>query len=465
MKAFPAVAVFLLVVAAVGAGATAAQPASTDPPQAPSSATQPGASGASAALPGTALRDSEAGSDTAVAGDAGANESRAQTTANVSNGPNVSRILALRTTDASTIDVVTIDAGTATAFGTNASTARLRTLAIRERIQRANTSEARREIILDAMNEVEADTDAMSARQQRALEAYVDGDITGKELLVRLARIRAQSAALADRIRMLSDAAEATEDFSLGDADIYPLLYDLRTFDGPVRDAVAAALRGETAETRVYVAANRTGVVLTTIAGGDYVRETYRGDLRNRDGSDVNLTVVREVVAESYPEIWAAAPDSEKTGEGSIGTKLYQVQYAGGSLTAYVDGGTERIFREQQRIALDSFPSGPTRSRTLDLTVRVNRTYAGGPLRIAVVDPATGDPVNAVVKIGREGGESTTIGRTGDDGVLWTLSPRGTYVVTAVDTSSTDVGVISVSPTDPATVAEAYNGTRAESSG
>jgi len=115
----------------------------------------------------------------------------------------------------------------------------------------------------------------------------------------------------------------------------------------------------------------------------------------------------------------------------------------------------ERVFMERQRVDLDAVSAGEATTRTLDLTLTVNRTFPGGPLRVAVIDPRTGDPVDAVVKIGREGGESVDVGTTGDDGTLWTVSPRGEFVVTAVEVGSTEVSTVSVTPTDPVTVDEA----------
>ncbi|MFC7136386.1 hypothetical protein ACFQRB_07225 [Halobaculum litoreum] len=78
--------------------------------------------------------------------------------------------------------------------------------------------------------------------------------------------------------------AEETPDFTLGDDRVTQLEFDLRTFDGPVRSRTAAALAGERgASTRVYVAATESGVTLATVTDGEYVRETFREDLRNRD--------------------------------------------------------------------------------------------------------------------------------------------------------------------------------------
>ncbi|MFC7069151.1 DUF7096 domain-containing protein [Halobaculum lipolyticum] len=359
---------------------------------------------------------------------------------------------------AADIDVVTIEAGTATEFAASGSATRIETMALRERIEAANTTDERQRRILDGLNEVEKDAITLHSRQQTAIEAYTSGTTTARELLVELARIRASAAVLSDRVRVLNDLAEDTDDFGIDETRVFALVYDLRTFDGPVRSRTAAALSGDqSASTRVYVAATGDGVSLATVADGRYIRETYRGDLRDRENTGIDQETAENVTRRSYPELWNATAGSGG-GVGSGGVFILDLEYPNGTLTAFVGGGSERVFMEHQRIDLAGVDTGEQTTRTLDLTLRVNRTFPGGPLRVAVTDPATGEPVNAVVKVGRDGGESTDVGRTGDDGVLWTVSPRGEFVVTVVEVGSTDVSTVPVTPSEPTTVAAALEG-------
>ena len=356
------------------------------------------------------------------------------------------------------VDAVTIDAGTAVGFGADASAARIETVAVRERVENASTSEERQIRILDGLNEIDKQAITLRSRQETAIAAYAAGEITAEELLVELARIRASAAVLESRVELLADLAAETEGFTLDDGRVFPLLYDLRTFDGPVRERTVRALDGDrTATTRVYVAATESGVVLSTVADDRYVRETFRADRHDRGGAGIDEGTAQNVTRRSYPEVYDAAGGTV-SGQGSGGTFLFDLTYPNGTLTAFVGGGTERVFMEHQRVDLAGVSPGPAVSRTLDLTLRVNRTFPGGPLRVAVVDPATGEPVDAVVKLGREGGESVEAGTTGGDGVLWTVSPRGEFVVTVVEVGSTDVSTVGVTPTEPVTVEEAYAG-------
>ncbi|MFC7097988.1 DUF7096 domain-containing protein [Halobaculum marinum] len=372
------------------------------------------------------------------------------------NASGAIRVLELNQSEPATadVDVVTIEAGTATALDANSSAARIETIALRERIEGANASDERQKEILDGLNEVEKDVITLHSERRAAIASYANGDISARQLLVELAEVRASANVLAERVRIVSRLAERSDDVSVDRNRVARLELDLRTFDGPVRSRSANALAGDRlASTRVYVAATEHSVTLSTVVDGQYVRETFRGDLRSRDTRGIDEVTAQNVTAQSYPEIWAAAGGEAAT-LGSGGTFISTLQYPNGTLTAFVGGGSEQVFMEHQQIDLGGIKHGPTATRTLDVSLVVNRTFPGGPLRVAVVDPATGDPIDAVVKIQPEDGASTEVGTTGDDGVLWTVSPRGEFVVTVVEVGSTDVSFVSVAPTEPKTVAE-----------
>ncbi|UIP00716.1 hypothetical protein Hbl1158_04995 [Halobaculum sp. CBA1158] len=432
MRAIPVLLAVLLVCAAVGGGAA---------PVVGGGATSAGDGDRAVSAPADSDTSAAAGSVTAT---------------NHTNASGHLRVLSLNDSarSVSDIDVVTVDAGTSVDLATNASAARIETIALRNRIERANTSDERQIRILDGLNEVDKDVVTLHARQRDAIAAYESGELTARELLIELSRIRASAAVLEERIAVLRELADESDDVSIDDNRVFPLLYDLRTFDGPVRERTGDALAGERdASTRVYVAATEDGIVLSTVTDGEYVREAFRGDLRER-GEGINEEVAQNVTARSYPEIYAAT-GGNVAGQGSGGTFLFDLRYANGSLTAFVGGGTERVFMEHQRIDLAGVDTDESVSRNLDIALTVNRTFPGGPLRVEATDPATGEPVNAVVKIGREGGESTDVGTTGDDGVLWTVGPDGQFVVTVVEVGSTEVSTVSVTPTAPHTVADA----------
>ncbi len=378
-----------------------------------------------------------------------------QETVATNHTPTRTRILSIPAENVSRTgaDAVTIEVGTATTLGGNVSTIRIETSAIGERVVAAETADQRRNRILTALETTEDRADALYARQQRAITAYSAGEIDERQLLFRLAELRLEARALQDRVRVIRRLADATPEFNLSQSRTQGLLFELRSFGGPVTDRIAAAVRGE-GPLRVYVETGPESVVLATVAGDTYVREVYRGDLRTRDGRTLDPEEAGNITAASYPEIWRLG-GSTANGVGSGGTFVYDVTWSNGSLTAFVDGGSDRVFKEFQRLPLSNLSLGPEVRRNQDqLVLRVNRTYPGGPLRVRLENAETGDPVDAVVRIGPPGGDSRRVGRTGSDGVLWTIAPRGEFQVTAVEPESARVARVSADPLDPPAVNE-----------
>lgn len=384
-------------------------------------------------------------------------------TANATNATGQNRVLSIPRGNVSNarIDEARLDAGIAVDIEANTAAERMETIALRQRVEAAETNGERQRRILDGMNELEKGVVTLRTNQRTAIAAYAAGNIDARTLYVRLARIQTKSDALERRLDVLSELAKETEGNTIDGGRIAALRLQLREFDGPVRERASEAIRGDAPPTRVYAAASQDSVVLTTVVDGEYVREVYRGDLRSLSGSTVPYELQENVTSRSYPEIWAASDGLEGTDSG--GTAVVTIPYPGGHLTAFIDGGSERVFKEYQRIRLQNVSTGETRERTIDLTLRVNRTYAGGPLRVQVLDPDTGEPVDAAVRIATNGEGSVRIGTTGEDGVLWTVAPRGNFVVTAIDENSDDLSTIELSSGDPLTVAEAYE--RNESDG
>ncbi|QLG29302.1 hypothetical protein HUG10_17975 [Halorarum halophilum] len=377
-------------------------------------------------------------------------------TANATNVSGQHRILSLPESNVSNarIDEARLDAGVAVDVDAGVAAERMETIALRQRVEAAETNDERQRRILDGMNELEKRAVTLRSNQRTAISAYAAGNIDARTLYVRLARVQAEADALEHRLEVLTALAEDTEGTTIDGGRTAALKLQLREFDGPVRQRASGAIRGNEPPTRVYAAASRNSIVLTTVIDGEYVREVYRGDLRSLSSSTIPYNLQENITSRSYPEIWAESGSLDSTDSG--GTAVIDVPFAAGHLTAFIDGGSERVFKEHQRIHLANVSTGEVRERTIDLTLRVNRTYAGGPLRIEVLDPDTDEPVDAAIRIATNGQGSTRIGATGDDGVLWTVAPRGNFVVTAIDEDSDDLSTIELSSGTPLTVEDAY---------
>jgi hypothetical protein len=322
-----------------------------------------------------------------------------------------------------------VDLGPATAFSSNASAARLETIATVQHVRAAETTEERQRRILAAVSAIEQAQVSLRSDQRDTIAAFAAGRIDGRTLLIRLARIDARAAALGDRRAQLEALSDATEDFSLESGRLPSIETELQVYSGPLREHLVEVLRGEAPPTRFYVAATTDGVVLSAIVEGRYVRETYRDDLRSPGDDSIDLDdALDNVTAPAYPVVWASKTNADATGSG--GSLIVRVPHPRGNLTAFVDGGQRAVFREIQERPLDSFASDQTATGTGDgLRLTVNRTYAGGPMRVRLEEIETGEPRDLLVTVRPPNGDSIRLGRTGPDGVLWTLTPAGRFTV------------------------------------
>jgi hypothetical protein len=348
------------------------------------------------------------------------------------------------------IDRRTVDLGPALGFAANGSSYRLKTLATIERVESAEEPEVRRARVLDAVAELETGIETLRTARSEAVAAYAAGDLTARGLLVRLARVDARARALDQRRARLAAVAADSEALTEADANrISAVRVKLDTFHGPVREHVVSVLRGEAPPTRFYVAAGPDSVVLSMIRGDRYVREVFRGDLRTVDGQQVGIEGATVAFRGAYPVVYDTLVNNTTDVAGQAGTFRVQLRHSRGGLVAYVDGGSGRVFRELQTRPLSTFGRNDTVTSTRDgFRLTINRTYAGGPMRVSVVDAATGEPANFTITMGPPQGESTTVGATGPDGVLWTLAPTGQFTVVAIDgTTVVPSGTMRPAPT------------------
>jgi hypothetical protein len=343
-----------------------------------------------------------------------------------------------------------VDLGPALGFAANGSSYRLETLATVERVESAESPDVRRRRVLDAVRGLETGVETLQTEQREAVAAYAAGDLTARGLLIRLARVDARARALDDRRARLAAVAADSEALTETDADrISAVRVRLDTFHGPVREHVVSVLRGDAPPTRFYVAAGPDSVVLTMIRGDQYVREVFRGDLRTGGTGTVGIEGATVTFRRAYPVVYDTLVNNTTDVSGQAGTFRVQLRHSRGALVAYVDGGSGRVFREFHTRPLTTFERNDTVRSTRDgFRLSVNRTYAGGPMRVSVVDAATGTPANFTITMGPPQGESTTIGATGPDGVLWTLAPTGQFTVVAIDgTTVVPSGTMRPSPT------------------
>ncbi|WP_155120498.1 DUF7096 domain-containing protein [Haloprofundus marisrubri] len=332
----------------------------------------------------------------------------------------------------------------------------LRTRTTAQRLAAINDESERRRAVLRTLTELEIRADDLRAEERAALAAHTDGEISASQLLVQLAHVHTEAAELRSNATMLARTANEIDGLSI-DGRVGSVRLELQTMRGPIRERAADALRGGVAPTRTYVQTTDDGVVLSMVDDGVYVREVYDASKRTT-GASGRITVgeLPEVIERAYPVIMQRGEFNSPTGVQASNIFVGKVRYMGGDLTAYVDRSNDgQVFREVQRIRLDeAYVAQSTNSTRSGLELRVNPTYAGGPLRIELVNAATGDPVQGNISVGRPDSneQPTYLGRTNANGVLWTTAPGDEFVVQAIRGNS--FVSVELTPEDPMNVSD-----------
>jgi hypothetical protein len=321
--------------------------------------------------------------------------------------------------------------GPALSFSVADTGAAIETAVVVDRIENAETSTERQQLILAALSRVERDEVSLHSRQSAAFSAHASGNISDRELLDELVRIAATAREYDERLDTIDALAEETDGFS-APTRLDELQVALQVYEGPVRDVALSTARGEVSAAEIHVESTEESVTLATIVDGQYVRETFRNDRLDRGGGAISNDVAINVTKASYPET-AALREPDAFGAGAVQRITIPHEY--GTLRTFVSGGTEQVFVEHQRIDLGTFPDTERVSESGDgFNVVVERSYAGGPVIVTVRDEETGEPAPGVtVTKSVGGGDSRAIGATNVDGVVRTLSPAESYRITVVD--------------------------------
>ena len=308
---------------------------------------------------------------------------------------------------------------------------------LNQQLATAQTDEKKKRILNRYRYRIENRIISLQVEERQATAAFSNGTISERKYLRTLGRIDTKAEEIANLADALEKQSKDIPRFNLG-SEVSTLKGGLVTLEGPVRDRIGRVTRGEGSATKIYVATSGTGVVLATTVGDTYVREIVRMDRRDpSETPKLSHVEAHDAVLDRYA--WASENiDSGGTNAFRFGsTNVYSVSvsHRHGELVAYVDGGTEMVFKEVQhkRLAGDqSPPPGPgvqnTTSTTFgseNVTLTVNRSYAGGPLRVELTNE-TGAPLDGQVTVAGE-----PVGQTGADGMLWALSPAKQFRVSA----------------------------------
>jgi hypothetical protein len=307
----------------------------------------------------------------------------------------------------------------------------------------ASTDAERRRVVENETERLARRVEALESRDSETIEGYAAGDVGEAELLRTLAIIDAEAETRTASAEWLESRAHDL-DMTAESRRLSTLRIRLMALQGPVRQTVARGLDGSS-PSRVHAEVAGGGLVLATVESNEvgetvYTREAYTPAIRNRRDTDryADFGEVFGRLAEIYPWVNDRSPrvdNSIRIGRPGEGALLYSMQftYDRGRLTPYLDGGTGRVVKEEQRQHVADLP---TKRQTAtnpdgDLAVVVETTYASGPLGVNATDPSTGRAVDATVHV-----DGDPVGTT-DGETFWTVAPRGSANVTVAHGDST----------------------------
>lgn len=313
------------------------------------------------------------------------------------------------------------------------------------RIERADNASERQRLIAETLDHAERRLRQLREQEADAIRSYHEGTATTRTLLRELARIDAEAAIVRRGLEDLSgyDAIGRQLQVKIQDTQ-----RGLESLEGPTRKRVRANLNGERTGLVVHVTASSNGVVVETVADGEYVREAVRLD-HYAAGSDGEPIDIEERMLALYPDSFD--PGQYRWGWSQTNEpQLYSVFFIPptGSVNVYLDSETDQRYRERQTLQVSELPTERVASKTGGgITVTVERVDGDNPVLVNV--SAVGRSVDAVVRI-----DDRRVGRTGQDGQLWTVGPSQDYTITVVGPSETvNVTVPGGSPGgDPAAV-------------
>lgn len=301
----------------------------------------------------------------------------------------------------------------------------------------ASTDAEKSTAIRAATEEVERRHEALQRRNRAAVRAYANGSMSAAEFTRERARIYDSAVELRGTIQHITALVRADNSYSPSTAlrvRLANIAGELEILQGPVSEHISRASSGETDGRQLNVEASSEGYTLAYVTDDAYVRETYLGAQREAGSPDTfeeadaprgNAARLRGY--ELYP--WVANNSLSPTiqGLGRSGIYRFTADYTGGELTAYIDGGTTEVFRESQRRKLSSVSvSNSITATNGTLVMRVNKTHESGPLKVELTRTESGIGTDGRIQV-----DGKSVGRTGPDGTLWTLDPRGTNRITA----------------------------------
>jgi hypothetical protein len=348
-----------------------------------------------------------------------------------------------------------LDVSGTLALDTRRLSGKYRQLVLDERFAATDSTAERRAMLRSSAARIESRIEGLQERQTAAVGAYNNGTLSAREFVIELARIDTAAGRLGTAADRVAERARSIPRSTIGGQPATSWARNRRVelgpLGGPVRERIAATLRGENTvpldasaapdlegveagpderleALDLYVETTAEGLVVATVDEGRYYREAYLPTERSNMSADelTDITAALDRVADRYPWTWNHSVTTDSSGDRRAGIYRFTLFYDHGRLTTHLDRRSGEVFAEQQRKRLSGVPTAePVNETAGDLRLVVNRTHPTGPFELALTN-RDGEPVDGSVTVGNH-----TLGRTGTDGRLWTVAPRGNTTIVA----------------------------------
>jgi len=301
------------------------------------------------------------------------------------------------------------------------------------RFQAAPNTSAKTRVLENATDAIENMSRILREQQAEAVGAYSSGEISADVFFRRIAVIDTRADRLESVVESIPTRANRNPNYTLPTKlriRLQGLQIEPRIVQGQVKSAMAESVTGGGPE-RFYIGTATRRYVFARTVNGRYHREAFVASAYSsgsNDGSGANEDVIpTERMRQLYP--WVFENRISLQGRGFGLRRIYQFtfEHTHGRLISYFDGRNNRTFREFQDKRLSQLPISDTAVReTENLTIQTNVTHTTGPMEVTVKDTVSESAIDARVSI-----NGMSVGRTGDDGLLWVTRPMGEVTITA----------------------------------
>jgi len=304
-------------------------------------------------------------------------------------------------------------------------------------------------VVKQTVTDAEARMARLNATQESLYRSYNDGTLSRQQFLRQLVQLEVR----ATEYRLYLDRVESRAESEFGnnlpvslETRLSSLQSNTVTLPAPLSQRVRESVVGNAEPLVVYTEGADDALVLAAVDGPTFRRQAtllseHRPGAPDKfeEGDQQAIAQVVERTTELYP--WAYSNDrqfSRRVESTGPTTSIYRIEadHPQGSLSSYLSGSTTNAFHEIQTLDPTGIPVYRTTSNeTEDFNLTVTTTTETGPMRVNLSTPG-GVMRNGTVLV-----DGQPVGTTGDDGLLWTVRPSGTFTLTVVGENGTEISL------------------------